>query len=101
MLVASEVLMSLMYAFTSLYRHLRAALAIVLLATLVAAPLASAQSSAQKPQPDQASPDSGGPGADNGSIALPHKKDQPEDTPPPAPAAPVRTVTRNRLARVV
>ena len=25
---------------------------------------------------------------DNGSIALPKKKDKPEDTPPPAPAAP-------------
>jgi VWFA-related protein len=83
--------MSWMYPFTSPYRHLRAALAIVLLTTLVVAPLGSAQApapSGQKPQPDQASPDSGGPGADNGSIALPHKKDQPEDTPPPAPAAP-------------
>jgi len=39
-------------------------------------------------QPDQASPDAGGPGADNGAIALPKKKDQPEDTPPPAPAEP-------------
>ena len=35
-----------------------------------------------------ARPDSGGPAADNGSIALPKRKDQPEDTPPPAPAAP-------------
>ena len=39
-------------------------------------------------QPDQTAPDAGGPGADNGSIALPKKKDQPADTPPPAPAAP-------------
>ncbi len=83
--------MSSMYTFASLYRHLRAAVAIVLLAALVVAPLGRAQAttpSGQKPQPDQTSPDSGGPGADNGSIALPHKKDQPEDTPPPAPAAP-------------
>ena len=80
-----------MYPFASPYRHLRGAVAIVLLATLVVAPLGLAQApapSGQKPQPDQTSPDSGGPGADNGSIALPHKKDQPEDTPPPAPAAP-------------
>jgi VWFA-related protein len=41
-----------------------------------------------QPQPDQAAPDSGGPGGDNGSIALPKKKDQPDDTPPPAPAEP-------------
>jgi VWFA-related protein len=91
MLMAIEVPMSWMYTFASPYRHLRAALTIVLLSLLVAAPFGSAQApapSAQKPQPDQASPDSGGPGADNGSIALPRKKDQPEDTPPPAPAAP-------------
>jgi VWFA-related protein len=30
----------------------------------------------------------GGPGADSGAIALPKKKDKPDDTPPPAPAAP-------------
>ena len=39
-------------------------------------------------QPDQASPDSGGPGADSGTIALPKKKDKPEEAPAPAPAAP-------------
>ena len=39
-------------------------------------------------QPDQAAPDAGGPGADSGVIALPKKKDTPEDVPPPAPAAP-------------
>ena len=42
----------------------------------------------QQPKPDQTSPDSGGPAPDNGSIAIPKKKDQPEDTPPPAPAQP-------------
>jgi VWFA-related protein len=91
MLMSLEVPMSWIYTYASPYRQLRAALAIVLLALLVAAPFGSAQApapSTQKPQPDQTSPDSGGPGADNGSIALPHKKDQPEDTPPPAPAAP-------------
>jgi VWFA-related protein len=78
-----------MYPFTSLYRLLRAAVAMVVLAAMVAAPFGWAQApspSSQKPQPDQASPDSGGPGADNGSIALPRKKDQPEEAPPPAPA---------------
>ena len=40
------------------------------------------------PQQDQTSPDAGGPGGDSGVIALPKKKDQPEEAPPPAPAAP-------------
>jgi VWFA-related protein len=66
-------------------------MAMFLLAAMAAVPLSIAQSPApapQKPQPDQTSPDSGGPGADNGSIAIPKKKEQPEDTPPPAPVAP-------------
>ena len=65
--------------------------ALLVSVALIAAPLGSAQSPAPSPQnppPDQASPDSGGPGADNGTIALPKKKDKTEDTPPPAPAAP-------------
>ena len=47
------------------------------------------QSPPQPQQPaDQTSPDSGGPAGDSGTIALPKKKDKPDDTPPPAPAAP-------------
>jgi VWFA-related protein len=65
---------------------------LMLLASLVAAPLGKAQNSppTQQPasqQPDQAGPESGGPGGDTGSIALPKKKDK-EDIPPPAPTAP-------------
>ncbi|HUH64131.1 MAG TPA: VWA domain-containing protein [Terracidiphilus sp.] len=68
----------------------------VSLSVLPVAPMAWAQNQtpAQQPQqtqpqqPDQAAPDSGGPGADNGAIALPKKKDQPEEAPPPAPAEP-------------
>ena len=66
--------------------------ALFVLAALAAAPMvASAQDPApaqQKPQsqPDQTAPDSGGPTGDNGSIALPKKKES--DTPPPAPAEP-------------
>src|ERR1700738_307251 len=49
---------------------------------------ATPQQQPQPPaQPDQATPD-GGPAGDNGPIALPKKKEQPEDTPPPAPVAP-------------
>ena len=64
------------------------------LTALAAAPLAQPQSTtaptppAQQQQPDQTAPDAGGPGADNGAIALPKKKDTPADVPPPAPAAP-------------
>jgi VWFA-related protein len=39
------------------------------------------------PNQDQTMPADGGPGGDNGAIALPKKKDQPP--PPPAPAAPI------------
>jgi len=42
------------------------------------------------PPADQTAPDAGGPTGDNGVIALPRKKDTPEEAPPPpAPAAPV------------
>lgn len=66
------------------------ALVFSLLTLLAAAPRLSAQAPAQPQQkpPDQAQPDSGGPEPDSGSIAIPKKKDQPEDTPPPAPAQP-------------
>jgi len=70
--------------------------AIVLPAVMLLVSMASAQSTPapsqqpqQQPQPqDQTAPDAGGPTGDNGAIALPKKKDQPEDTPPPAPAQP-------------
>lgn len=74
----------------------RIAIALIAVGGLV--PLAVAQSTpqqnppqqpAQQPtQPDQTSPDAGGPGGENGPIALPKKKDQPEEAPPPAPAQP-------------
>jgi VWFA-related protein len=83
---------------------LRVIVPAVLLVSLVFLPLASfaqaqdpapaQQTPQQQPaqqtqqQQDQAAPDSGGPGADNGSIALPKKKDEPDNTPPPAPAEP-------------
>jgi hypothetical protein len=75
-----------------------------LIAALALAPIALAQSTpqqnppAQQPsqqpgqppaqQPDQSTPDAGGPGGENGPIALPKKKDKPEEAPPPAPAQP-------------
>jgi VWFA-related protein len=67
---------------------------IVLLAAMVPASAVWSQSTPQtqpqqpqqqpQQQPDQTAPDAGGPGADNGTIVLPKKKDKPDDTPPPA-----------------
>ena len=61
---------------------------LTLLATMPQLPAQAPAQQPQQPQQPQAQPDSGGPAPDNGSIALPKKKDQPEDTPPPAPAEP-------------
>ena len=75
----------------------RALLILFALVALAATPPAHTQSQTQSqpqqsppppPPGDQANPDAGGPGGDNGPIALPKKKDTPDDTPPPAPAAP-------------
>jgi VWFA-related protein len=87
MLLNTEVVMS---PICLSVRSSRSLASLVVLSTLLAAPLSWAQNQQQPPppQPDQASPDSGGPGADSGTIALPKKKEKPEDAPPPAPAAP-------------
>ncbi|HEY2466871.1 MAG TPA: VWA domain-containing protein [Terracidiphilus sp.] len=71
---------------------------LVVLAAMVMATYSWAQSTPPPTQPqqpqqpqqqqDQTAPDAGGPGADNGAIALPKKKDKPDDTPPPAPPQP-------------
>ena len=107
MLISKEVVMfsSTQRRFHSSPRPSALALLLVSLAALAASPLAQSQSTTtptppapQQPnqtappppaQPqDQTAPDAGGPGADNGTIALPKKKDVPVDIPPPAPAAP-------------
>jgi len=78
------------------YEIVRLGLAAVALpAAMLLASMASAQSTPAPSQPtqqqqqqDQTAPDAGGPTGDNGSIALPKKKDTPDNTPPPAPAQP-------------
>jgi VWFA-related protein len=94
MLLSIEVVMSMIHLVVSRLRPFASA---VLFAGLAIAPLAQGQSTPQNPpapqQPatppaDQTAPDSGGPGGDTGPIALPKKKDKPDDAPPPAPAAP-------------
>jgi VWFA-related protein len=92
MLLNTEVVMSTMYPSHFRSRRFLAALVLFGFTALAASPTSRAQNPAPapppQPQPDQTAPDSGGPGADNGPIVLPKKKDQPEDTPPPAPVAP-------------
>jgi VWFA-related protein len=95
MLLSTEVVMSTMVPPRFSFHRILPALcvpALCLLVALAAAPLGRAQNPAPtpppQPQPDQAAPDSGGPGADNGAIALPKKKDDSDKTPPPAPVAP-------------
>ena len=46
------------------------------------------QPAAHPQQPDQTTPDAGGPSGDTGVIAVPKKKENPDEAPPPAPAAP-------------
>jgi VWFA-related protein len=80
--------MSMPRPYVSAPRRVAVASLFVLLLALAGAPLSHAQTPAQPQQPDQAAPDAGGPAGDSGVIALPKKKDVPEDVPPPAPAAP-------------
>ena len=54
---------------------------------LASAPTARAQAAGQQ-QPDQATPDAGGPAADSGVIVVPRKKEPAEAPLPPAPAQP-------------
>ncbi|HZL50716.1 MAG TPA: VWA domain-containing protein [Terracidiphilus sp.] len=73
------------------------------LAALATAPMSRAQSqpaSPQTQQPDQTAPASGGPAGDTGVIAVPKKKEAPEEAPPPAPAAPKMIKNPEELGNV-
>jgi len=82
--------MTNMHLSLSVRRPISVALRILVLLAIAAAPLSQAQTptQTQPQQPDQAAPDAGGPGGDTGVIAMPKKKETPEDVPPPAPVAP-------------
>jgi len=92
MLFNTEVAMSTPRRSIAIARRLPLAvllfLAVAALAINSPAQAQSQPSSPQTQKPDQATPDSGGPTGDTGVIAVPKKKEAPEDTPPPAPAAP-------------
>jgi len=71
----------------------RRLIAAMMFVSLAAAPLGWTQSQTPTPpppaqQPDQATPESGGPTGDSGTIALPKKKDKTDEPPPLAPPAP-------------
>jgi len=92
MLFNKEVAMSTPHRSNSTER--RPPFAMLLLACVAALainPVVQAQSqpaNQQTQKPDQATPDAGGPSGDSGVIAVPKKRDAPEEAPPPAPAAP-------------
>jgi VWFA-related protein len=90
MLLSTEAAMTNMHLSLSVRRPISVALRILVLLAIAAAPLSQAQTptQTQPQQPDQAAPDAGGPGGDTGVIAMPKKKETPEDVPPPAPVAP-------------
>jgi VWFA-related protein len=91
MLLNTEVVMSMPLPSFSILRRAAVAWLFLAVAVFAAAPLCRAQSQpqGQQPQqPDQATPDAGGPGADSGAIAIPRKKEKPEEVAPVAPAAP-------------
>jgi len=96
MLFCTEVVMSISRLYAPSRRCFALASLFVFSMALAVAPLAQSQSTpppatppATPPQtPDQTTPDAGGPGADNGVIALPKKKDAAPVDVPPAPAEP-------------
>jgi len=90
MLFTTEVAMSMPRRILLLAHRLPIAMLLFAVTVLASDPLAQAQSQPQPatPQPDQTAPSSGGPSGDTGVIAVPKRKDVPEEAPPPAPAAP-------------
>jgi VWFA-related protein len=94
MLFSTEVAMYTSLRSVLLARRSTVAILFIALCFFATIPSArvQAQSTGQKP-PDQAAPDSGGPGGDTGVIAVPRKKDAPEEA--PAPAAPAQPKVKN------
>jgi VWFA-related protein len=91
MLLSQEAVMHTLRLIPCILRRSSAAVPVIALAALFSAQLYWAQDVAPAPpsaqQNDQTAPDSGGPSADTGVIALPKKKDNVESA-PAAPAVP-------------
>jgi hypothetical protein len=77
MLISTEVVMFILRPHFPRIRLSSIAALLAASMVLAAAPFAQSQAPATPPpaQPDQTAPDAGGPGGDNGVIALPKKKD--------------------------
>jgi VWFA-related protein len=103
MLFNTEVAMFKPHRSVSVARCFSYSVLLLALAALAAAPMSRAQSqpaSPQTQQPDQTAPASGGPAGDTGVIAVPKKKEAPEEAPPPAPAAPKMIKNPEELGNV-
>jgi hypothetical protein len=88
MLLSTEVVMVAKRQKNFYFRGFLFASLILVAAVTLSQAQTPAQTPAQPQQPDQATPDAGGPGADSGVIVLPKKKDVPDEAPTLAPAAP-------------
>jgi VWFA-related protein len=103
MLFNTEVAMFKPHRSVSVARCFSYSVLLLALAALATAPMSRAQSQSAKPQtqqPDQTAPASGGPAGDTGVIAVPKKKEAPEEAPPPAPAAPKMIKNPEELGNV-
>jgi|NGEPerStandDraft_6_1074524.scaffolds.fasta_scaffold78692_1 VWFA-related protein len=103
MLFNTEVAMFKPHRSVSVARCFSYSVLLLALAALATAPMSRAQSqpaSPQTQQPDQTAPASGGPAGDTGVIAVPKKKEAPEEAPPPAPAAPKMIKNPEELGNV-
>jgi VWFA-related protein len=89
-----------MFSPRTIFRSLRPIRFAVLLlpaAAIAAAPFCAAQSQSQPAaaqSQDQTAPAAGGPSGDTGVIAVPKRKENPDDVPPAPPAPPEPKVTR-------
>jgi VWFA-related protein len=103
MLFNTEVAMFKPHRSVSVARCFSYSVLLLALAALATAPMSRAQSQPASPQtqhPDQTAPASGGPAGDTGVIAVPKKKEAPEEAPPPAPAAPKMIKNPEELGNV-
>lgn len=91
MLFCTEVAMPIPLRPVLIARRFTVAILLIALSVMAVGTISRAQTqtAGQKPQqPDQAAPESGGPSGDTGVIAVPKKKDVPEEAPPAPPAPP-------------
>ena len=75
-----------------MHRRVLPVVSLAVFAGVLAVVPGKAQTPTPPAQPDQTSPDSGGPSGDPGVIAVPKKKESTEDAAPPPPAPAERTV---------